>query len=68
VLRDKLIAELETEIARAEKILDVKSGRASLAFGYSIYDPAADESVSQVFKRADISMYVNKRLKRKQFH
>ena len=49
-------------IARAGEIDSIENGKASLAVGMSVYNPYTDFSVAGVTKRADDSMYMNKRM------
>ena len=42
-------------------IAEIKDGKASLAAGIARYDRNKDKHVGDVIKRADISMYSNKR-------
>lgn len=53
--RDELLAEINAEIEQ-----NIGLGKAVLSLGQAIYDPAADSSFYDVFKRADGLMYERK--------
>ena len=53
--RDELLAEINAEIEQ-----NIGLGKAVLSLGQAIYDPAADSSFYDVFKRADGRMYERK--------
>ncbi len=60
--RDELIDSLGEKLAKASKIDRIEDGRAVMAVGMSVYKPYSDVSVASVTKRADESMYNNKRI------
>lgn len=60
--RNELIDDLGQKIAEAAQIDRIEDGRARMAAGMSVYNPYSDFSVASVTKRADESMYTNKRM------
>ena len=60
--RDSLMEQLEGLIDSARKLSTAATGKADLAAGLAVYDPETDKTVTDVFKRADASMYRNKRI------
>lgn len=61
-IRDELISKLRKQID--DKLSDASLEpweRISAAIGYAIYRPGEDHSVEEIFKRADESMYENKK-------
>lgn len=59
--RETLLEDLKVRVMESSKKVDVDHGRVSFAGGIGIYVPGEDQNVSSVFKKADISMYNNKR-------
>ncbi|MBR0414921.1 MAG: GGDEF domain-containing protein [Clostridia bacterium] len=61
--REALIEEFESEIkaTQADETLEPRE-RISAAIGCAVYDPATDNSVEDVFNRADKAMYENKNI------
>lgn len=60
--REKLLEELREAVNEGLSKTDVAHGRVSLAAGIADYDPDKDKTVGDVLKRADISMYNNKKM------
>ena len=60
--RNELIDDLGERIGKAADIDSIENGKASMAVGMSVYNPYTDFSVAGVTKRADDSMYMNKRM------
>lgn len=60
--RNELIDDLGQRIAEAGKIDRIEDGRARMAVGMSAYNAMSDYSVASVTKRADESMFTNKRM------
>ena len=60
--RNELIDDLGERIVKAAAADSIDNGKASLAVGMSVFNPYTDFSVASVTKRADDSMYVNKRM------
>lgn len=60
--RNELIDELGDKIVKASKIDRIEDGKASMAVGMSVFNAYTDVSVASVAKRADESMYTNKRM------
>ncbi len=60
--RNMLIDDLGDRVAKAMNIARIEDGRASMAVGMSVYNAYNDVSVASVAKRADESMYNNKRM------
>ena len=60
--RNELIDDLGERVVKARAIDSIENGKASLAVGMSVFNPYTDLSVATVTKRADDSMYVNKRM------
>ena len=60
--RNELIDDIGERIVKARDIDSIENGKASLAVGMSVFNPYTDFSVATVAKRADDSMYVNKRM------
>ena len=58
--RKELFNELRSRIVELSKIENMESGKASFASGMATYDKGADETVTDVIKRADRQMYINK--------
>ena len=58
----KPLDEIGAKIASASKIDRIEDGKARMAVGMSVYNPYTDVSVASVSKRADESMYNNKRM------
>ncbi|MDD4200715.1 MAG: GGDEF domain-containing protein, partial [Eubacteriales bacterium] len=58
--RDNLMRQMDDMVNTLSKISSSELGKASFASGMAVYDPAVDESVSDVFRRADTKMYENK--------
>ncbi|MBO4679158.1 MAG: diguanylate cyclase, partial [Lachnospiraceae bacterium] len=60
--RDKLMDILKRTIEESYEKGDPIHGKVSVAAGLAVYDPEIDKTVSDVLKRADTSMYNNKRV------
>lgn len=60
--REELMNLLCDRVTTAMRLADIPSGRASLAAGLGVYDPATDVSVSDVYERAEAAMMRNKAL------
>lgn len=60
--RESLLEELRDAVNTGLSKPDVAHGRVSLAAGIADYDPDKDKTVGDVLKRADISMYNNKKM------
>ena len=60
--RNELIDDIGERIVKAGSIDSIENGKASMAVGMSVYNPYTDFSVASVTKRADDSMYMNKRM------
>lgn len=58
--RDNLMRQMDDMVNTLSKISSSELGKASFASGMAVYDPAVDESVSDVIRRADTKMYENK--------
>lgn len=58
---EALIKNFREEMAKVS-VENPDENRASVASGLAIYDPAVDESIDAVIKRADALMYDNKKL------
>ena len=59
--KDGLMIQMETMVKHSQNIKTSESGKASFAAGIAVYSPETDSSVSDVIKRADASMYRNKK-------
>ena len=60
--REKLMEILKRTIEESFDKGDPIHGKVSLAAGLAVYDPELDKTVGDVLKRADTSMYNNKRV------
>ena len=57
---DSLLNSLKSALSESQKA-ENEWERVSAAAGIAVYDPAIDEGVESVFKRADMTMYENKK-------
>lgn len=60
--RNTLIDDLGARLVEADKFDRIQDGKARMAVGMAIYNSYSDFSVANVTKRADESMYSNKRM------
>ena len=60
--RNELIDDIGQRIQESSEVGSIENGRASMAVGMSVFNPYTDFSVAGVTKRADESMYINKRM------
>ena len=60
-IRNTLLNELQERLNGIENSTAEKWDRVSVAYGMGDFDPKIDLSVSDVFKRADVLMYENKK-------
>jgi hypothetical protein len=60
--REALFAKFESECANAWAETEEVKLPISIAKGFSIFDPAKDTQISDVFDRADDEMYANKKI------
>ncbi len=60
--RNQLMEDLKNLIEEKLNLEDPVHGRISIASGMAVYDSNIDKTVGDVLKRADISMYNNKRV------
>lgn len=64
--REKQMDALNTAVAKARELPDIRSGKADLSTGLSVFDPQRDISVADVIKRAEKLMYINKQEQKRQ--
>lgn len=57
-----LMSELKAKVLRASQIETAVLGKASFSAGIAVYDPDEDFEMSDVVRRADASMYNDKRI------
>lgn len=62
--RSLLVNVIRERVKMTEMLPSVASGKASFAVGCADFDPKTDTHVSEVFKKADINMYENKKTHR----
>lgn len=60
--RNTLIDDIGASVLAASAIDRIEDGKAKMAVGMAVYNPFTDFSVASVTKRADESMYNNKRM------
>ncbi len=58
--RDMLIGRMKKHMAAVKNLTPTDAAYVSVACGLAVYDPARDNSVDDVVKRADAEMYRNK--------
>lgn len=61
-LRNELFDQLLEAVENASAIPTFEAGKASFSAGLAIFNPQMDKSMSDVMKRADVEMYMNKRM------
>ncbi|MBQ3791578.1 MAG: diguanylate cyclase [Clostridia bacterium] len=66
-LRDKLILRLQEMYKESVRKSTIENGKVAFAAGIAVYLPGVDTTVAEVVKKADTSMYHNKRLMKRDY-